>query len=154
MMSTTALVSAAAAAALPSLEQQAGALLAWKASNPGETCQRHAAALWTLVALELSHDNLPQSIPVNINLLEELRTLLLDDNQIRGSIPPVLADLTKERFLRARKRISTSSTYLWLWRAMRRSSAGCPCEEDVGATASRHDCEDSLTSRRSECAHG
>ncbi|KAI4963494.1 hypothetical protein ZWY2020_014012 [Hordeum vulgare] len=57
------------------------------------------SALRTLVALELSHNELTGSIPANIKLLKELHALLLHDNQIRGSIPPVLANLTKLRLL-------------------------------------------------------
>uniref|UniRef100_M8BZ73 non-specific serine/threonine protein kinase n=1 Tax=Aegilops tauschii TaxID=37682 RepID=M8BZ73_AEGTA len=57
------------------------------------------SALRTLVALELSHNELTGSIPVNIKLLKELRALLLHDNQIRDSIPPVLANLTKLQLL-------------------------------------------------------
>uniref|UniRef100_A0A8I6XLE4 non-specific serine/threonine protein kinase n=1 Tax=Hordeum vulgare subsp. vulgare TaxID=112509 RepID=A0A8I6XLE4_HORVV len=138
-MCTTALVSAAGA--LPSVEQQTGALLAWKASlspqsqdalqswgNMSAPCRWRGircggcrpmitaislpgmrlrgtlesldfSALRTLVALELSHNELTGSIPANIKLLKELHALLLHDNQIRGSIPPVLANLTKLRLL-------------------------------------------------------
>ncbi|KAF7068003.1 LOW QUALITY PROTEIN: hypothetical protein CFC21_073803 [Triticum aestivum] len=139
MMCTTALVSAARA--LPPLEQQAGALLAWKASlsqqsqdalrswrNISAPCRWQGircgggrpviaaislprmrlrgtlesldfSALRTLVSLDLSHNELAGSIPVNIKLLKELHALLLHDNLIRGSIPPVLANLTKLRLL-------------------------------------------------------
>ncbi|XBI84530.1 hypothetical protein VPH35_092822 [Triticum aestivum] len=144
MMCTTALVSAARA--LPPLEQQAGALLAWKASlsqqsqdalrswrNISAPCRWQGircgggrpviaaislprmrlrgtlesldfSALRTLVSLDLSHNELAGSIPVNIKLLKELHALLLHDNLMRtsiplGSIPPVLANLTKLRLL-------------------------------------------------------